>query len=151
VKYRRVLIADSHQNMLGGVYGLLDTLFDSVLMVADETSLFDAIVTMKPDLVILDLSLPNEGEASIAKSLLESHPEVRILLLSVHDESTIVSHLLELGIAGFVLKRSVATDLVPAVTEVLRGRVYVSPALRANLLGTAPQGLNEVKDIPAAE
>jgi DNA-binding NarL/FixJ family response regulator len=129
MKYGRVLLADSHLNMLGGVHSLLDALFETVLMVADERSLEDAVATFKPDLVVVDLSLPRTGEANIARRLLGRHPALRLIVLSVHDEPTVVSQVRNAGVAGFVLKRAAATDLIPAITEVLRGSIYVSPAL----------------------
>jgi DNA-binding NarL/FixJ family response regulator len=128
MKYGRVLLADSHLNMLGGVHGLLDALFDTVLMVADERSLLDAIVDFKPSLVVVDLSLPDLGEVNIAERLMRKHPDLRLIILSVHDDSTVVTHLRDAGVAGFVLKRTVATDLIPAVHEVLQGGTYVSAA-----------------------
>lgn len=131
VKHGRVLLADSHLNMLGGVYSLLDTLFETVLMVADERSLMEALTTFKPELVVVDLSLQGDSEANIARRLLDRDPGLRLIVLSVHDEPTVVGQMLSAGIAGFVLKRTAATDLVPAVQEVLRGGSYVCPAIKA--------------------
>jgi DNA-binding NarL/FixJ family response regulator len=130
VKHGRALLADSHLGMLGGVHSLLDALFETVLMVADERSLMEAVTTFKPDLVVVDLSLPREGEANIAKRLLVCRPDLRLIVLSVHDEPTVVGQMLSAGVAGFVLKRAAATDLIPAVEGVLRGQVYVSAAAR---------------------
>jgi DNA-binding NarL/FixJ family response regulator len=130
MKHGRVLLADSHLGVLGGVHSLLDALFETVLMVADERSLVIAMTTFLPDLVVVDLSLPREGEVNIVRCLLDRHPSLRLIVLSVHDEPTVVSQMLETGIAGYVLKRAVATDMVPAVEEVLRGGVYVSAAAR---------------------
>jgi DNA-binding NarL/FixJ family response regulator len=130
VKHGRVLLADGHLGMLGGVHSLLDTMFESVLMVADEPSMEDVVATFKPDLVVVDLSLPGGGQANIAGRLMGRHPDLRLIVLSVHDELTVVSQMLGAGVAGFVLKRAAATDLIQAVKEVLRGRVYVSPAVR---------------------
>jgi DNA-binding NarL/FixJ family response regulator len=133
VKHGRALLADSHLGMLGGVHSLLDALFETMLMVADERSLMEAVTTFKPDLVVVDLSLPREGEANIAKRLMERHPDLRLIVLSVHDEATVVGQMLSARVAGFVLKRSAATDLIPAVKEVLRGGTYVCPALQGLL------------------
>jgi DNA-binding NarL/FixJ family response regulator len=133
VKHGRVLLADGHLGMLGGVHSLLNALFETVLMVADERSLEDAVATLKPDLVVVDLSLPRGGEANIARCLLRRHPELRLIVLSVHDEPTIAGQLQSEGVAGFVLKRAAATDLVPAVREVLGGGTYVSPGLQRQL------------------
>jgi DNA-binding NarL/FixJ family response regulator len=129
--------------MLGGVHGLLETLFETVLMVADEASLVDAIATSKPDLVVVDLSLPREGEADIARRLMGRYPGLRLIVLSVHDEPTVADQMLNAGAAGFVLKRTAATDLIPAVQEVLRGGTYVCPAVRGHLAesgGPLPAG-----------
>jgi DNA-binding NarL/FixJ family response regulator len=120
MKYGRVLLADSHLNVLGGIHDLLAGLFQSVLMVADEHSLDDAITTFEPDLVVVDLSLPRRGQTNIARSLLERHPGLRLILLSVHDERTVMEELLDAGVAGFVLKRAAATDLIATVEKVLR-------------------------------
>jgi DNA-binding NarL/FixJ family response regulator len=130
MKAGRVLLADSHLNVLGGVHGLLEGLFETVLMVADERSLMEAVSTFKPELVVVDLSLPGQGEANIARRLLCRHPELRLIVLSVHDEPTVVEQMLTAGAAGFVLKRRAAMDLIPAVKEVLGGGTYVCPALR---------------------
>jgi DNA-binding NarL/FixJ family response regulator len=130
MKYGRVLLADSHLAMLGGVHGLLDPLFETVLMVADERSLMDAVTTFKPDLVVVDLSLPREGEVNVARRLVGQHPGLRLIVLSVHDEPSIAGQMVSAGIAGFVLKRAAGTDLIPAVREVLRGGTYVGTELR---------------------
>lgn len=132
LKHGRVLVADGHLGMLGGVHSLLDALFESVLMVADERSLMEAVATFKPELVVMDLSLPGEGEANIAKRLMQRHPELRLIVLSVHDEPTVVSQVRNAGVAGFVLKRAAATDLIPAVNVVLQGGNYVSPPVKQN-------------------
>jgi DNA-binding NarL/FixJ family response regulator len=116
--------------MLGGVHSLLGAFFETVLMVADERSLMEAVTTFKPDLVVVDLSLPGEGEANIARRLMGHYPDLRLIVLSIYDEPTVVAQVLSVGVAGFVLKRSAATDLVPAVKEVLQGGTYVCPALR---------------------
>src|SRR5262245_52739137 len=127
-KYGRVVLADSHLNLLGGVHGLLDALFESVLMVADERSMMEALAKFAPNLVVVDLSFPDSGKANVAMRLRRSHPDVPLIVLSVHDDPTVVTEVQNAGAAGFVLKRTVATDLVPAVHQVLRGGAYVSPA-----------------------
>jgi len=118
--------------MLGGFPSLVDAFLESVLMVADERSLMEAVATFKPELVVMDLSLPGEGEANIAKRLMQRHPELRLIVLSVHDEPTVVSQVRNAGVAGFVLKRAAATDLIPAVNVVLQGGNYVSPPVKQN-------------------
>ncbi len=125
-----VLLADRHQNMLEGVRRLLDTIFDAVVMVADEKSFYDAVEKLRPALTIVDLSLPVSGESNVARWLKSRHPDLKFIILSVHDEPTVVDEVLDAGASGFVLKRSAVTDLIPAIREVLQGRSYVSPAAK---------------------
>ena len=126
---RCVLLADGHPNMLGAVRRLLDGKFATTVMVADEPSLLEAVNRMGPDLVVVDLSLPGSGGVNAVRPLLERHPALRVIVLSVHDEPPAISQALGAGAAGFVLKRTAAADLTAAVDAVLRGETYVSPAL----------------------
>jgi DNA-binding NarL/FixJ family response regulator len=132
VKYGSVVLADSHLNMVTGVYSLLETVFDSVLMVSDQHSLLEAVSAFQPDLVVADLSLARPGECAgdnLASRLTRHSPELRLIVLSVYDDPIVVDKIRSAGALGFVLKRSVGSDLLPAVREVLAGRTYVSPAV----------------------
>jgi DNA-binding NarL/FixJ family response regulator len=129
MKYSHVILADSHHNMLEGMRGLLESLFEAVVMVADENSLFEAAEKLKPDLAIVDLSLPVSGEINIVRQLKGRFPDLRLIIMSVHDEPTVVNEVMAAGAAGFVLKRSAASDLIPGVEEVLGGRTYISPSI----------------------
>jgi len=128
-KADRVLLADRHQNMLEGIRNMLETVFDVVVMVADEKSLLDSLEKVSPDLVVVDLSLPITEEVNVPRQIKKLSPEVKIIILSVHDEQIVVDDCLTAGATGFVLKRTAANDLIPAVREVLKGRTYVSPSL----------------------
>lgn len=130
MKKGTVLLADRHQNMLEGIRGLLETMFDSVIMVADETSLLQAVDRLSPDLAVVDLSLQAIKEVNVAKQLKDRYPELRVIVLSVHDDPTVADKIMESGIEGFVLKRAVATDLLPAIDAVLVGGTYLSPSLQ---------------------
>jgi DNA-binding NarL/FixJ family response regulator len=124
-----VLLADRHANMLEAVRRLLEGRFATIVMVADETSLLEAVERMQPDLVVVDLSLPVSGNVNVVRTLFSRFPMLRALVLSVHDESAAVSQALGVGAAGFVLKRTAVMDLIAAVDAVLRGETYVSPTL----------------------
>ncbi|MEA2735468.1 MAG: hypothetical protein QOE14_1919 [Humisphaera sp.] len=131
--YGTVIVADRHHQMLRGIHALLGEVFDAVVMVADDRSLIEAIACMRPDLVIVDLSLPStHDDLNVAHRLAADRPNLRVIVLSVHDEPAAVRQTLAAGAAAFVLKRSAATDLLPAVHDVLQGRTYISPAARVN-------------------
>ena len=126
-----VLLADSHLALLQGVHSLLASLFLSVVMVADEGSLLETIERLDPDLVVVDLSMPVQEGTNVARQLMNRFPHLRLIALSVHDEPTVAAQIRNEGVAGFVLKRTAATDLVAAVEAVLAGGCFVSPAVRA--------------------
>jgi len=130
LKYDRVILADTHHTMLEGIRGLLETMFEAVVMVADDTSLFDAAARLEADLIVADLSLPVSRDVNIVRRLKDRFPELKLIVLSIHDESIAVEEVMAAGAQGFVLKRTAATDLIPAVRAVLRGRKYVSPKLK---------------------
>jgi DNA-binding NarL/FixJ family response regulator len=130
-QYGTVIVADRHHQMLGGMHALLGEIFEAVVMVADDRSLVEAVERMQADLVIVDISLPSSvDDLNVAHRLAAERPDLRIIVLSVHDEPAAVRQTLSAGAAAFVLKRSAATDLIPAVHDVLEGRTYVSPAAR---------------------
>jgi DNA-binding NarL/FixJ family response regulator len=128
-KAGRVLLADRHQNMLEGIRSLLENVFDVVVMVADEKSLLDSLEKINPDLVVVDLSLPITEEINVARRIRKRKPDMKIIILSVHDEQTAVDECILAGATGFVLKRSATNDLIPAIWEVLKGRTYVSQSV----------------------
>ena len=129
MKQGRVILADEHSNMLGGIRRLLEDEVETVLMVADENSLFDALEKFKPDVVVADLSLPVSKETNIAWVLKKKFPGINVIILSVHDEKSVVGDVIASGVEGFVLKRRAVIDLIPAIRQVLQGRKYISSDL----------------------
>jgi DNA-binding NarL/FixJ family response regulator len=109
--------------MLGGLHGLLANSFDALVMVSDERSLNEAVEKIHPNLIVVDLSLTESGEANIVKRLHSVHPDIPLIVLSVHDEPSVAANVRESGAAGFVVKRRVGTDLLSVVQEVLKERV----------------------------
>jgi DNA-binding NarL/FixJ family response regulator len=129
MKYGCAILADIHQNMLEGLWSLLESTFSTVVMVADLHSLHDAVNKIHPDLVLVDLSMSSEGGTNLAVSIKEKHPELRFIVLSVHDEQAIARKIMAAGSLGYVLKRSVATDLLPAIESAMKGEIYISPEI----------------------
>ena len=126
----RILLADSHKLMLCGLDHLLTPMFEIVGLVNDAKSLLEAAETLKPDVAVVDLSLPTSNEVNAAHQLRDRNPELKVIVLSVYDEPEVINKILATGVSGFVLTRSAAWDLIPAIHKVLQGQTYVSPALR---------------------
>jgi DNA-binding NarL/FixJ family response regulator len=125
--------------MLEGVRTLLEGCFEAVVMVADESSLFQAVDKLQPVCAVVDVSFPCSGGSNenVVSLLHKRVPGLKLVVLSVHDERVVVERVLELGATGFVLKRSAVTDLLPAIDAVLLGGTYVSP-------GVHPSGRNPI-------
>jgi two-component system secretion response regulator SsrB len=117
-----VLLADRHHGLTEGVRGLLETAFGSVVMVADEASLVDAASRLLPDVAVVDLSLARERGLGWLRAVRERCPDLKIIVLSVHDEQSVRRTAMDAGADAFVLKRAIATDLLAAVESVRGGR-----------------------------
>jgi DNA-binding NarL/FixJ family response regulator len=126
-----LLLADRHQGLLEGIQGLLRSLFDAVVTVSDEYSLIEIARKVEPDLAVLDLALAPDGLAMIRR-LRASCPDQRVILLSPHEEDRVADAARRAGVQGFVLKRRIAEDLIPAAEAVLAGGRYpAAPAVGA--------------------
>jgi DNA-binding NarL/FixJ family response regulator len=117
-----VLVADRHHGLTEGVRGLLETAFDTVVMVADEASLLAGADRLRPDVVVVDLSLARYGGLGWLRAVRACCPDLKVIVLSVHDEDTVRRAAMEAGADAFVLKRAIATDLLAAVDALRRGR-----------------------------
>jgi two-component system secretion response regulator SsrB len=126
-----VLLADRHHGLTEGVRGLLETAFRSVVMVADEASLIDAAGRLLPDVAVVDLSLARERGLGWLRAVRERCPDLKIIVLSVHDEHSVRRAAMDAGADAFVLKRAIATDLLAAVEDV-RGDRHAEPVTGAN-------------------
>ena len=109
-----VLLADRHHELSEGVRGLLGTMFAGVFTVADEASLLEGAARIQPTLVVVDLSLAGGDIVELAEVPSGSaRPQRRCCCSRVHDEPTVASAALAAGADGVVLKRAIATDLLP--------------------------------------
>ena len=124
-----VLLADRHHGLRDGVRGLLETAFDTAFMVADEASLLEGAAQLQPTVVVLDLSLSGGDLAGLLDRIRVRASNAKVLLLTVHDEPTVAEAAIASGADAVVLKRCLATDLLPAVDALLAGGRYISSGL----------------------
>jgi DNA-binding NarL/FixJ family response regulator len=126
-----VLLADPHHALSEGIRGLLATTFKTVVMVADEVSLFENAGRLQSDLTVVDLSLSRGNALDFVRRLRGRFPEMKLIIVSIHDQSALSRSVMEAGANGFVVKRALATDLLAAADAVLAGQRYVSPGAGA--------------------
>ena len=116
-----VLLADRHHGLTEGVRGLLESAFGTVVMVADEVSLLEGASRLKPDVAVVDLSLARDSNLNWLHALRQRCPELKVIVLSVHDEPSVCRAAMAAGADAFVLKRAIATELLSAVDAVRGG------------------------------
>ena len=124
-----VLLADRHHGLSESVRSLLETTFKAVIMVADEVSLFESARRLPAALAVVDLSLARGQGIELVRRLHNLCPKLNVIVISAHDEASVSEAAFDAGANGFVLKRTMATDLLPAVDIVMQGERYVSPAV----------------------
>lgn len=123
-----VLLAERHHGLTEGVRGLLETTFNAVVMVADEASLLESAERLQPTLAVVDFSLARTDNIGCLRELRARCPHLKLIVLSVHDETSVRDAALRAGANGFVLKRAIAADLLPAVDAVLAGKRFFDGA-----------------------
>lgn len=132
MKHGCVVLADVHHPMLEATRGLLDVAFQTVVMVSSCESLLEAAIKIRPDLIVADLSLPSSSGRKLLLNLDERLREFRLIVLGTYNEKDIVDSIMKTGVRGYVLKRSIATDLLLAVDKVISGEIYVSPLVSSD-------------------
>jgi DNA-binding NarL/FixJ family response regulator len=127
----RILLADDHAMLTEGLRSLLaENDQDVVGVVTDGRALLEAANTLRPDVVILDISMPLMNGVDAAAKLMQLLPKVKIVFLTMKDDPNLAAALLGLGPVGYVLKHSAASELMTAIAEVMRGKSYVTPRLK---------------------
>jgi DNA-binding NarL/FixJ family response regulator len=119
-----VLIADPRSGLFERIRGLLESTFDQVFLVTDKSSLFEGAVRLQPTVIIMDLSYAAGNLTGLISELRGQAPAAKHLLLSVHDEPSIVEAAIGAGADGMVLKRAIGSDLMPAIDALLAGQHY---------------------------
>lgn len=135
----RIVLIDDHTVLRTGLRLMLET-HPELEIVGEASDGAEGILEvrrLKPDLVILDLSMPGLGGMELLRQVMAEQPWVRVLVLTMHDDVEFVRNALAAGAMGYVLKRAADTELVHAIRLVARGETYVYPSLAARLFREA--------------
>ncbi len=135
----RVLMVDDHPVVLAGLKALVAAEPDLTVVgeARDGRSALRMAMQLAPDVVVLDISLPDMNGIELAAALRNECPDCRILVLTIHEERAYLRQLLDLGVGGYLLKRSAADELPRAILAVAAGGMYLDPAIA----GKAVSGL----------
>src|SRR5512140_459582 len=139
---RRILIVEDHALLRAGLKALL--LPEKDLEVAGEAddgrSALRAVAALKPDLVLMDLSMPGMGGIELIAEIRRRSAEVRILVLTIHKSDEYVHAALRAGANGYVLKEATQEELRAAIRAVLAGKAYLSPDVSGHVITRYVQG-----------
>lgn len=145
----RVVVVDDHTLIRQGIVGLLESQPDIAVVGQGGTGV-EAIALaneLRPDVVLMDVSMPGMGGLAATREIKGSHPEIGVLILTIYDREDYLYQALRAGASGYVLKGADVNDLLAALRSARRGEVYLSPAVAKALVGDylrrAREGENE--------
>jgi DNA-binding NarL/FixJ family response regulator len=138
VKRPRVLIADDHALVVEGLRRILEPECEVAGAVEDGRTLLAAAEELKPDIILLDISMPLLNGIDAAHRLRDTVPGAKVIFVTMHADATYVTEAFRAGASGYVLKRCAAVELLNAIHEVLKGRAYVTPLIRKDIPGELP-------------
>ena len=132
----RILMADDHSLVLAGLRKLVEEEGDVVGTVEDGRALIEEAQRLRPDIIILDISMPLLNGLDAARQLTKLVPDSKLIVLTVHSTPTYVTEAFKAGASGYLVKQSVMAELKQAIQAVLSGQHYMTPAVTKEMLGT---------------
>lgn len=131
VKAIRILLADDNIAILDMVTEILGDEFLIVGRYTEGNSALLQVPALKPDVIILDISIPDMTGLEVSKRLAQRKCPAKIVILTVHENPEFVRAALDLGVAGYVFKSRLDSDLLPAISSAMQGKTFVSPGFVA--------------------
>ena len=153
----RILIADDHGVIRAGLRALLAGFLgiEVVGEAVDGRDVLKKAVELKPDIALMDLSMPEMGGIEATRQLSRIVPNVRVLILSVHEDEGLLKEAIRAGASGYIIKRAVEAELIHAIQVVARGDMYVHPSMTRVLLSdlspTPQRVISEVETLTLRE
>ncbi len=145
----KILLADDHTIVRQGLKLILSSQPDLAVVgeAANGKEAVEQAKTLRPDIVLLDVAMPELNGIEATRRMMEDNPRLRILVLSMHKEAVYVREILKAGARGYLLKDVIDTELLNAVRSVARGDGYISPAVSGALLNDYRQNITDPADL----
>ena len=133
----RVILADDHAILREGIRSLLQRTGEiEVVAEAEDGEMAIALAEqMLPDVVLMDIAMPRLNGLEATKQIKQGFPQIKVLILTVHDTSQYLSQMLQAGVSGYVVKTASGTELISAIKAVYQGNVYLYPSIARMLVG----------------
>ena len=136
----RVLIADDHKIFAEGLKRLLKEDFDIVGVVADGRQLVAAAEKLRPDVIVVDISMPMLNGIDAVQQIKKVQPAIKAVFLTMHPDIAYAVRAFKEGASGYVLKNAVPDELITAIREGLKGKTYVTPMIAGKLMRAYESG-----------
>ena len=137
----KVLIADDHAIVRTGLRTLLSSeqAFNLVGEATGGYETIEMVADFSPDILVLDLSMPDLDGIEVTKKLVPEYPNLKILILTLHEDDALLREAIKSGASGYILKRAAESELISAIQIVMRGDLYVDPSMLRSLIEEKPK------------
>ncbi|MFZ0522891.1 MAG: response regulator transcription factor [Candidatus Acidiferrales bacterium] len=140
MKRPRVLLADDHQMLLDALKSILEPLCEVVGTATDGRSLLELAENLRPDVVVVDVAMPQLNGLDAGRKLKQSMPGVKLIFMTMNEDPYLVGEAFRAGASAFLLKQAAGFELLDAITKVLKGEKYVTPRASIGLTKIALRG-----------
>ena len=145
MKRTRIILADDHTMLMDAVRSLLEPEYEVVGTFPNGEEMVKAAETLEPDVIILDVCMPTLNGLLACTKLRAMLPKVKVIFLTMNQDSETAGEAFRAGANGYVLKTSAASELVAAIREVLRGGYFATPSLTEGMIGSFVQNFKKMK------
>jgi DNA-binding NarL/FixJ family response regulator len=129
----RVLLADDHKMLMDALKSILEPRFEVVGAVSDGRALLESAAKLRPDIIVLDIAMPQLNGLEAARQIKHSMPSVKLIFMTMNEDPYLVGEAFRAGASGYLLKQAAALELVAAIAQVLKGGSYVTPSAEKGL------------------
>ena len=132
----KILIADDHAMVREGISAFLrmSDEFEVVGEAADGVEAIEAVKKTRPDVVLMDISMPRLGGLEATVEIKKLYPSVKVLVLTQYEDSVYIRRFFKAGVSGYLLKKAVGEDLLTAIRSIKQGKVYVHPSIASDVV-----------------
>ncbi|MGC2764197.1 MAG: response regulator transcription factor [Candidatus Acidiferrum sp.] len=145
----RVLLADDHRMLADALKRILEPCCDVVGTVSDGRALLEAAAKLQPEIIVLDIAMPQLNGLDAARHLKRTTPKIKLIFMTMNEDPDLVGEAFRAGASGFLLKQAAAFELMDAIEKVLKGGSYVTPSAadgQANISLREPKARDHVAE-----
>lgn len=144
-----IVIADDHGILRAGLAALLNNEPDMTVVgeAEDGDQAVRLVLAKRPDIVLMDITMAVESGIDATSRILKTAPEIRVIMLTVHEDMAMLEHAVQNGARGYILKSAIKTDLINAIHTVMRGQLYIHPSMTIKFFEERSDGEGDTQEI----